>query len=203
MGSTEKRNSEWCVGLVRCNTILHHAVFGDFDLTFISGKFPDGCVDDPDSFCTNVPLGWVFAGIPYFLTLVFVIVANTMIYCKVRRTFRKTAGNRISATVRTLRVNTQSGTSNTRESLSVARGTPASPDEVKIRDVGIQSLLYVGASITMGIWFVFLRMKESLLLGPTSRAEEASVYWLLVIVQLTCPTQVKKDVAVPNVYICW
>lgn len=146
------------------------------------GDWPLGCRDDPDAFCWSQPLSWVFTGIPYLSSILFMALANTAIYCKVRKTLRKSGGYERRSTMISGSIMSSSVTT-----------TPSS-DERRIRDVGIQSFLYVAASINTVVWMVALRMVEGQAGGPTSREDEAGVYWLVVIVQLSYPSQVSVTV---------
>lgn len=152
-----------------------------------AAKSPQGCTVDPDA-CTHVPVGWIFTGIPYLSSVGFMIVANIAIYCMVRRTVLKTMGHRMHAVVRTLSRNRV----NSSESPPLRR-TSISPDERKVRDVGIQSLLYVGTSVNTVIWMMFLRMIDGGEISTIGRNEESRVYWLLIMVHLTYPSQVSSN----------
>ena len=54
------------------------------------GEYPKGCEDDEETECISTIIGWIFGGVPVIGTSMFLVVANTVIYSKVRRTTRQT-----------------------------------------------------------------------------------------------------------------
>ena len=97
------------------------------------GQYPKGCEDDSETVCISTTIGWIYSGLPAMGTFVFLVVANTLIYSKVRTT-----------TGRTLRF--------------ARNGRCHRAD----REVAAQSTLYVMACILTLIWPAILRTLESI-----------------------------------------
>ena len=54
------------------------------------GEYPKDCDTDPDVDCSSTIIAWIWGGIPFVGSFLFLVISNTIIYCKVRATTRKT-----------------------------------------------------------------------------------------------------------------
>jgi hypothetical protein len=62
----------------------------ELGLTCWVGDFPIGCEEKPGVTCFGTMIGWIFAGIPFIASAVFLIVSNFIIFHKVNETNRRT-----------------------------------------------------------------------------------------------------------------
>ena len=50
------------------------------------GEYPRGCDEDPNVTCISTVIAWIYSGVPFLGSLLFLIVSNVMIYRKVSST---------------------------------------------------------------------------------------------------------------------
>ena len=125
------------------------------------GEYPQGCEDDEETECISTILAWIYTGVPAMGTLIFLVVANIVIYLKVRKTMGRTRRFSMSST-----------NSATRHRAD--------------KQVAVQSTLYVMACIMTLVWSVMLRTLESM---GVHRENESDVILLLFLGQFFYPLQ--------------
>jgi hypothetical protein len=63
------------------------------------GEYPQGCDSDPDVDCSSTIIAWIWGGLPFLGSFLFLVISNTIIYYKVRATTRKSKRYRSNSLV--------------------------------------------------------------------------------------------------------
>lgn len=184
------------------------------------GEYPLGCDVDPNVPCNSTAIAWIYSGLPFIGSLLFLIVSNVMIYRKVSTTrttsrqYGQVAGGmttRMSVisvvsqldsamTLNTAATNTNNNNGTTTNSLWSRFGRRNNqndsvrrrrPQCSKTKAVASQAFLYVAACFNTVFWMVLLRMQES---SGVRREDESNIFWLSLMVSINFPLQVRTCV---------
>jgi hypothetical protein len=123
-GMSEARISRWIEPTLHCVSILYPLITASAGIGFNLysevklgvlcwiGKYPRGCDEDPTMECTSTIIGWIYMGVPFLGSFVFLLITNFCIYQKVRITTRQSRQYSIDCVIARNSVNDSRNSSN-------------------------------------------------------------------------------------------
>jgi hypothetical protein len=110
-GMSEAKITRWIEPTLHCISILYPLItasvgvglnlYSELELGVSCwiGEYPRGCDGDPDLECTSTLIGWFYSGVPFLGSFVFLLIANFLIYRKVRKTTKQASQYSIDSVI--------------------------------------------------------------------------------------------------------
>jgi hypothetical protein len=110
-GMSEARITRWIEPTLHCISILYPLItasigvglnlYSELELGVSCwiGEYPRGCDEDPTLECTSTLIGWFYSGIPFVGSFLFLLIANFLIYRKVRKTTKQASQYSIDSVI--------------------------------------------------------------------------------------------------------